>query len=147
MVKKLFGTYERSLDNKGRLLIPAKLLLGETESLYAIQGHEGCIAIYDEEAFNRLTDKLMNMDFDQDAEQRAYVRLAASSVTEMKIDSHGRILLGRQMLSEYRIGQSVTVIGVLDHFEIWDATAYAKYLVQNGRLYDTRSGIGKGNAS
>ena len=109
MVKTLFGKFNRSLDEKGRLLIPSKLLSSE--------------------------DKVL------------YVRLAASSINEMKIDSHGRILLGKQTLEEYAIGQDVTIIGALDHFEIWDSTAFASYLIRHGGAFDRLGIPSKGNRS
>ena len=146
MVKMFFGKYNRSLDVKGRLLIPAKLLSENEESLYVLRGFDGCLSVYQEDAFKKFFEELQSMDY-RNEEQRAYIRLAASSVNEMKIDSHGRILLGKQIQDEYGIGQDVTIIGVLDHFEIWDAKSYARYLVSHGSAFDRLGVPAKGNRS
>lgn len=135
MVKTMFGKFNRSLDSKGRLLIPAKLLNEEANVLYVLKGFDGCLSVYQEKAFDKFLEELASMDFHSE-EERAYVRLAASSINEMKIDSHGRILLGKQLLEEYAIGQNVTIVGVLDHFEIWDEAAFLRYQVRHGAAYD-----------
>lgn len=146
VVKTLFGKFNRSLDEKGRLLIPSKLLSSEDKVLYVLRGFDGCLSVYREEAFERFLEGFQAMDY-RNEEQRAYVRLAASSINEMKIDSHGRILLGKQTLEEYAIGQDVTIIGALDHFEIWDSTAFASYLIRHGGAFDRLGIPSKGNRS
>ena len=130
-----FGTYHRNLDCKGRLLIPSKLNASGITEAYVVRGHEGCLAVYDPDGFQRFMEKFMSMDFEDPAE-RAKMRLAAASVTPTKIDSAGRILLGKQLLSDYGIGEEITLIGVFDHFEIWDKEAYLHYSLLNGAYYD-----------
>ena len=146
VVKMFFGKFKRSLDTKGRLLIPAKLLPQGEKCLYVLRGFDGCLSVYDEKSFEKLMIELQSMDY-RNEEQRAYIRLAASSVNEMNIDSHGRILLGRQILDEYGISQDVTIIGAIDHFEIWDSAAFAKYLIVHGSAFDQLGSSSKGNRS
>ena len=55
-------------------------------------------------------------------------------------EDHGRVLLSKQTLDDYRIAKDVTLIGVLDHFEIWDATSYARYQLQNAGNYEILAG-------
>ena len=55
----------------------------------------------------------------------------------MDVDSHGRIALTKQLVDDYRIGKSITIIGVLDHFEIWDEMSYAKYLLANSKDFES----------
>ena len=146
MGKPLYGTYERSLDAKGRLQLPAKLIAKEVKTLFVLRGFEGCLAVYEEDAFNRLMETLGSMDF-QNEEQRAYIRLAASSVKDLPVDAHGRVLLGKALLKDRSIGQSVTLIGVIDHFEIWDPTSYARYEIAHAGSYDNPLGTFKGYRS
>ena len=130
-----FGQYNRSLDEKGRLLIPKKLK-GEGNKYYVLRGFEGCLSIYEEDKFLKLLEKIQNMDyFDEDS--RHLIRIMSSSIQELPLDSHGRILLGKDLLDDYRIGREVVLIGVIDHFEIWDSLAYASYqLKYSGRYED-----------
>ena len=133
-----YGTYYRSLDVKGRLLIPSKLVEEGLTQVYVVRGHEGCLAVYDPEGFQQFIAHYMSMNF-EDPGERAKMRLAAASATPTKIDAAGRLLLGRQIIEDYGIGEEITIIGVFDHFEVWDKNAWIKYAVANGLSYDTSS--------
>ena len=50
-----------------------------------------------------------------------------SSVTELVIDKVGRIQIPTQVLNKYQIGRQVMIIGVGDHFEIWDLNKFKQY--------------------
>lgn len=91
--------------------------------------------MYSQDSFNQLFDKLEKMAF-EDENSRAYIRLVLASVVAMKLDAHGRITLGRAVLDDYSIESRVTLIGVLDHFEIWDANSYARYAVTHSLGFD-----------
>lgn len=130
-----FGTYSRSLDEKNRLQIPSKLLSPLPSKLYSIRGYEGCLSIYLESDFLSLAQKLSSLSYEE-SKSRAYIRLALSSVSEMEIDSHGRLPLGKELIDLYHIGKNVIIIGVLDHFEIWDEGAYLDYQKKNSGEYE-----------
>ena len=132
------GTYHRNLDVKGRLLIPSRFSESFGAQVYVLRGHEGCLAIYDEDGFQDLMRKYMAMDF-EDPMERAKIRMAAASAHPTKIDAAGRVLLGKQLLADYGIEEEITLIGVFDHLEVWDKTAYARYMLANGYAYDTPS--------
>jgi len=134
-----FGTYSRNLDPKGRLLLPRELGIAPGETLYVMKGFEGCLSIYQEEAFQEMIKKLSSLSY-ADPSSRAYVRLASASICKLSLDKVGRVLLGKDMLYDYSIGKEVTLIGVLDHLELWDATSYAKYLIANASSYETLAG-------
>ena len=134
-----YGTYHRNLDAKGRLLIPSKLLRDGEGEIYVVRGHEGCLALYDPEGFQAYVSKYLSMDFESDPATRAKMRALAASVHPTKIDSVGRVLLGRQLLDDYGMGDDVTLIGVFDHLEVWDSAAYARYAILNGFAFDAPS--------
>ena len=123
-----FGTYEHTLDDKGRLLIPRKIKenLGSESALYIMQGFEGSIAVYDKEAFEKLTKDVNSLNFYK-KNSRDYLRIALSSVYELTIDKVGRIQIPTQVLNKFKISKEVTIIGVNDHFEIWDKEAFVTY--------------------
>lgn len=137
---RYYGTYHRNLDAKGRLLIPSKLMEEGTDEVFVVRGHEGCLSIYDPESFEAWMAKYSAMDF-EDPTERAKMRMAFASVHPTKVDSVGRVLLGKQLLEDYGIHEAITLLGVYDHLEVWDEAAYARYLLANGMAYDvsTRS--------
>lgn len=135
MVNVFFGTYSRNLDPKGRLMLPRELGIEGGATLYVMKGFEGCVSIYKEEAFNKMVEKLSTLDY-TDPSTRTYVRLASASMKKLPVDKTGRVLLGADLLKDYAIGKEVTLLGVIDHLELWDAGSYASYLLSNGRDYD-----------
>jgi len=135
-VGNFFGTYSRTLDDKNRLQIPTKLVESMPSRFYILRGFEGCLSVYPEDSFLELLKSLKSLSF-LDEESRTYIRLAASSAAEMPVDSHGRIALTKQLVDDYRIGKEITIIGVLDHFEIWDSVSYAKYLLAHSHDYES----------
>ncbi|MFA6620292.1 MAG: division/cell wall cluster transcriptional repressor MraZ [Bacilli bacterium] len=132
---KFFGTYSRTLDEKKRLQIPSKLVKEMPHSFYVLRGFEGCLSIYEEAEFNVLMAKLESLSYTSET-ARNYVRLSSASVEELDVDSHGRITLPKELADAYKIGNDVVLIGVLDHFELWDQNAYAAYLKEKSPLYE-----------
>lgn len=132
---KFYGTYARTLDEKNRLQVPSKLVKELPDKFYVLRGFEGCLDVYLEEDFLRLTDDLSTLSY-RDPKSRAYVRLTLASVVELEVDSHGRISLYKGLVDSYKVGKDVTLIGALDHFEIWDTLAYQKYEEEQASHYE-----------
>lgn len=132
-----FGYYEHSLDDKGRLMIPSKLKEGLSggSPLYVLKGFEGCLSVYNEVAFINLTNNLNTLPY-ENKEARSYIRNLLSSVTQLNVDKLGRIQIPVVILNKYQIGRKVAIIGVGDHFEIWDLEKYNKYEEENSKKFE-----------
>ena len=132
-----FGSYEHTLDDKGRLLLPKKIKEGLIDSsfLYILKGFEGCLSVYGKEEFVKLTKECESISFNK-KNSRTYLRLVLSSVIELNVDKIGRIQLPTQILSKYQIGKQVTIIGVGDHFEIWDLNKFNDYQAEANEHFE-----------
>ena len=132
-----FGYYEHSLDDKGRLMIPSKLRegLNSGSPLYVLKGFEGCLSIYNEISFLKLTERLSSLAY-EDKEARSYIRNILGSVTQLNVDKLGRIQIPITILNKYQISRQVAVIGVGDHFEIWDLDKYQDYELENAKKFE-----------
>ena len=132
-----FGNFEHSLDNKGRLLIPRQLKSGlnEGSKLYIMKGYEGCLSVYNEDEFNKLIKECSSLSYKK-KNSRAYLRIMLSSVVELVVDKVGRIQLPVSILTKYQIGKQVTIVGVGDHFEIWDLEAFNKYQAEANENFE-----------
>ena len=132
-----FGYYEHSLDDKGRLMIPAKLREGLSggSPLYVLKGFEGCLSIYNEISFMKLSEKLSSLPY-EDKEARSYIRNLLGSVVQLNVDKLGRIQVPTTILNKYQISRQVAVIGVGDHFELWDLAKYQEYEADNSKIFE-----------
>lgn len=130
-----FGSYDHQLDNKNRLVIPSKFLSGLSEKLYILKGFDGCLAIYPEESFKALVSKLEAKDFNL-SKERENIRLALSSVFCIEIDKVNRVVIPTTLAKKYHISQSVKVVGVIDHFEVWSIDKWEEYSSKAEQHYE-----------
>ena len=121
-----YGSYSHNLDNKGRLVIPSKMRDELGLKAFILKGYDGALSIYKEKDFEDLIAKIKNLPFNK-KNARVHLRVQLASVCELDIDKQGRALLPTQLLSKYKIGKEVIVIGALDHIEVWDMKAYEAY--------------------
>ena len=125
-----FGKYESNLDEKGRVVIPSKYREELGDKLYLIKGFEGCVSLYKEEDFTNFIDNLKRLQYEK-SKVRQYQRLLLESVVELTIDKHGRVLIPTRTLKEYEISSKVTIVGVINHLELWDSIKYDNYKKDN----------------
>lgn len=121
-----YGSYEYSVDEKGRLNLPKKMRDGVGNQLFLLKGYDGCISLYKEEDFKALISKLSTLQFES-KEVRLYQRMLLQSVVEIKVDNLNRMAIPLKTLSEYKIGNKVLILGVLDHIEVWDLEKWNEY--------------------
>ena len=121
-----FGRYAYSLDNKGRLVLPAKFRQELGDVVFAMRGYEKCLSIYPAHSFEKLVQHIDQLSFHQ-KNARDFIRASLASTIEMPLDSHGRIQIPSQTLAAYQFDKQLIVIGVNDHLEIWTPQAYEAY--------------------
>jgi len=121
-----FGCFEHNLDEKGRLMIPSKMRDDCGSKVFMLKGFDGSIAVYKESEFEKLVTESTLLPFNSKA-NRDYLRARLGTACELGIDKVGRVQIPTLVLNKYGIGKSVVVIGVGDHFEIWDKEAYTRY--------------------
>ena len=67
-----------------------------------------------------------------------------SSVIELPLDKVNRIQLPKDTLTRYHISKNVIIIGVGDHFEIWDSESYHRYEEEvNSHFEEIAESLGK----
>ena len=125
------GTYNYSIDHKGRLSIPVKFrMMADTPSseYYVVaRGFEGCLYIYPHDAWQQIEDKLALLKTISDPQARYFVRTLLSNAADTKVDKLGRISIPQNLLELAGIKRDVVVRGVLDKIEIWDPEVLRKY--------------------
>jgi MraZ protein len=116
------GTYVCELDEHKRLVMPqqASEQMGLPRHLYITPGPEQCLWMCDASALERLTDKLR-------ADAR---RLYLAQTERVTIDRSGRIALPAALTPIICMRQDVVLLGVGDHFELWDTERLQRYVDQ-----------------
>lgn len=121
------GTYAPKLDDKGRLILPAKFRDELEEGIVVTRGQEHCLAVYSAAGFQTVREQLAQIPL-SDKRGRAYVRMVASAAFEGMLDKQGRITVPSTLREYAGLKRDVTVIGASSHVEVWDPPAWEGYL-------------------
>ncbi len=114
------GTFERSLDAKDRLMLPARLQDDLGAECYLTMGMDRCLALYPESSWQVFTEKFAALPMSQSRKLRP---LFANAV-KCRPDSQGRINIPQRLRKFAGITKDVAIIGVHNRAEIWDLDAW-----------------------
>jgi MraZ protein len=121
---RFFGSYEHSLDAKGRLILPAKLRGPFVAGGFLSPHLEGCLGLWPAEAFEKEIEKRLAQAAG-DAVERNEVREWAAAVFEADIDRQGRMVVPAHLRAYAGLEDEVLVIGMIDRVELWSPSAWA----------------------
>ena len=117
-IPNFIGEYRHNKDAKGRLAMPAKFRSSLGPTFYITVGIDQCIAIYTEEEFAKLNEKLSEYP-DMMKTTRSVNRQIMAHARECEPDSQGRILLPADLIRHAGLKKDCAVVGVGSHVEIW----------------------------
>lgn len=134
------GSYRRSLDEKLRLAIPKQLrdALGGNEGargLFITPGTDHSLAIYTEKVLEALGQSLAQSS-PAAKDTRAFSRLFYAQAQPAEIDGQGRLRVPAELAKLANLTGEVVVLGVRDHIELWEATAWDNFLDATQPSYD-----------
>ena len=116
------GTYQHTLDAKGRLFIPSKLREELGDTFYVTISREPCLCAYNEANWQRLRDKADALPYSLQSKLRPMFANAA----RVELDAQGRILLTQTLRDNISLGREVTVVGANNHAEFWNKAEWDK---------------------
>ena len=125
-----FGEYQLTFSSPGRLVLPKKireLLKGNTFILN--KGFGECLAGFDNDEWEQKTKELMHVSV-LEQENIDKKRFLFSSVVYLEIDEQGRFVVPKNLINYAGLEEKAVVIGVGDHFEIWNPKKWEEYLKQ-----------------
>jgi MraZ protein len=113
------GTFEHSLDEKGRVVLPSTFRVQLVDKGFLSQW-DRCLGLWTEEDFADVADRLTEKIREGRAPQEA-LRAFASNAHEVRPDSQGRITIPQRLREFAQLDRDAVVIGAIDRIEIWDA--------------------------
>lgn len=120
------GTYAPKLDDKGRVILPAKFRAELENGVVIARGQERCLYVFSTREFEELADK-MRLAPVTGKQARDYMRLFLSGATAEMPDGQNRVTIPAALRSYAGLGRELTVIGVGNRAEIWDTAAWETY--------------------
>jgi MraZ protein len=128
---KFIGEFECKIDNKGRIILPAKLRTQipdtDAKTMVINRGFEKCLVLYTSSDWNTETEKLNVLnDFNRTA--RKFIRQFNNGANIVAIDTNCRINIPNTLL-DYASLKDDIVISCYNHkIEIWDKKHYEEEL-------------------
>ena len=114
----LIGEYHHNIDEKGRLIIPAKFREEVGNTFVVTKGLDGCLFVYSLYEWEKIVNRLKKLPFTK-KDARTFSRFFLSSATVCEFDKQGRINLVNSLIDYANLKKECAVIGVNDRLEIW----------------------------
>jgi mraZ protein len=128
------GTHTPRLDEKGRLILPAKFREELAGGLVITKGQERCLYVFPTAEFRRLAQELQAQPVTNKA-ARAYGRVFFASAHDEVPDKQGRVTIPAHLREYAGLHRDVVVIGASNRVEIWDQQAWEQYLAENEQAF------------
>jgi len=124
------GTYAPKLDDKGRVILPAKFRDELSGGLVVTRGQERCLYVFTEREFENVHEKIRQAPITS-KEGRDFMRLFLSGASQERPDNQHRITIPANLREYAGLGRELTVIGAGARAEIWDTEAWNEYYTAN----------------
>lgn len=121
------GTHAPRLDEKGRLVLPAKFREGLASGVVLTKGQDRSVVVWPSAEFAAFAERLSEASR-SDARVRAYLRVLFSGASDEVPDRQGRITVPTVLREYAGLDRDVVVVGNGTTCEIWDAEAWTHYL-------------------
>jgi MraZ protein len=120
------GEYNHTLDDKGRLAIPAKFRAILKKGAVVTKGLDNCLFLYTKEQWEKIAARFAALPISQ-AKSRAFARHLLAGAMDLEFDNQGRITLPEYLRHFSSLKKKVIITGLYNHLEIWDESAWNKY--------------------
>jgi MraZ protein len=123
------GTHSPRLDEKGRIILPAKFREELADGLVLTRGQERCIYVFSQREFERIHESMREAPISS-KQSRDYIRVFLSGASDEVPDKQGRVTIPPALRSYAGLERELAVIGAGTRAEIWDAQAWDEYLAE-----------------
>ncbi len=119
------GIHHRTLDAKGRLILPLEVREALEGGGCITRGPDNCLVLFKQEEFDAMSVDLREKSKRGPAARKA-VRAFYNGAARCQPDRQGRIAIPEHLRSFARLGEQVVVGGVESRIEVWDAEEWAR---------------------
>lgn len=130
----LLGTHTPKLDDKGRVILPAKFREDLAGGIVVTRGQERCLYVFSTAEFESLHERIRQAPL-SNKQARDFLRMFLSGASAEMPDSQNRITIPGHLRQYAGLEKELVVTGVGAHAEIWDAAAWNAYLESNEETY------------
>ena len=123
------GQFQHNLDDKGRLMIPARFRELLAAGAFITQGFDRCLMVMTDMYFRQVYDRISAMNL-ADPNTRLLRRFILSNAYPVEIDKVGRILVPQNLRQGIMLESEAIVAGQGDYFEVWTPAEWNAQMAQ-----------------
>ncbi len=123
------GEYRHTLDDKGRLAVPARFRAELAQGAQVSKWIDGCAALFPKADWDELAEKLAALPV-SDQGSRTFQRFLFGAAFEIGLDRQGRFVLPAALRKYADLESEVVVVGARNHLEFWSPPKWSQYSAQ-----------------
>ena len=112
------GTSNNSIDEKNRMIVPAKLRAELGARCILTKGLDQCLYIYTTEDWDKQMEKIARLP-ESDPKVRAFIRHFCANACECEFDKQDRIIIPQELKTYAGIEKDLVTMGAMTKIEIW----------------------------
>ncbi len=120
------GEYKHTLDEKGRIAIPAKFRSALGKGGVVTRGLDSSLFLFPKEEWDKLARKLVSLPLGS-SDSRAFARLMLAGAMDVEADKQGRVILPEYLRRYARMEKNIVIAGLYTRLELWDENAWEEY--------------------
>lgn len=129
------GEYEYTIDNKGRLNIPAKfrkaMSPAANDTFVIKEGPDNCLDVYPLDVYQEKIVARLNEFSEMKRSHRRLTSLIGGSSTYSELDKQGRIIIPPKFLKFADLKNKVNIIGAFNRIELWNPEKRSEYIEES----------------
>ncbi len=129
------GQYEHTIDEKGRLTIPARYRDLLQDGAFITQGFDANLMVLTADSFNQIYERINRMSMTNPT-ARQLKRLIFAHADRVEVDRAGRFLIPQFLRQAAQLNGTAILVGVGDYFEIWSPELWDE---ENSTLQDAEA--------
>jgi MraZ protein len=122
----LIGSSQRTVDAKGRIILPREFRRDFDGGLMATKGLDNCLLLYPMKEWEKLVLRIEEMPSGSESTRR-FTRLFFADANHLMPDGQGRILIPPRLREEVGITKEVMIVGLSNKAEVWDPEKWNAY--------------------
>jgi len=131
----LLGYSERTVDAKGRMILPRAYRQEFESGLVITRGLDNCLLLFPVSEWESVVSKIEEMPAGRE-ETRRFSRLFFSNASRLMPDAQGRILIPFNLREMAGLEKDVVVIGLSNKAEVWNPERWAAYRGESEGNYE-----------
>jgi MraZ protein len=131
VVLPLTGTFPCNLDDKNVMTLPKAIRdqLGGSDTVLISPGPDKCLWLTNQAHLERLAQRLEQSPA-REVDVRVFKRLYFAQTEKTALTADGRVAVSERLAQFAGLHQEVVLVGIDDHFELWDAGRWRQYTQQ-----------------